>query len=163
MQLFAPHFKQVFTELLMAAVSAVSLLLCACQQGNKQTGKHEAIAVYNGYVKYGDAVSDSAQVVLLRGDDNKIQMVVNSGLPYLSASFPEVNVQIDGEKSVLKAHDETLDTGMEDCVDVHLYGVISEGNKRLDLRMVGTDMKDTLFFSTEAFATADSTKASVAE
>lgn len=131
------------------ALFALVAVPVACVHGeeDKDTGKTDKVLrEFAGSVKYADAHADSASVRITDKANGAIELTLNTGLPLFQFCFSNVNIAMQGDSSVLRAQNQTVDAGNDAQFTLTLNGYLKGETLFLEVR--GNELTAPLLFAT---------------
>lgn len=129
----------------LIAVVALIAIPVACShdddESNGEEGETKVVIDTVGFVSYGDIQSDTASASIIKENDNKISILLSTGLMGLSPRFNDVTITMQGDTSVFYGKNTTDEVGL-----LELKGYLF--NSELYLQVTGGQYTDTLVFAT---------------
>lgn len=107
----------------------------------------EEVETYRGSVVYGSLSKNDVKVKIGKRN-GEITISVETGIPYLSYEFKDLNINVSGDTSYFRAQSETIDAGTDAQLVLTLNGLLYDDCEELFLTVSGSELTDVLYFST---------------
>lgn len=139
----------------LLAVLALIAVPLACSHDDDDSGTGDGNNVQLvidtvGFLKYGSAVKDSANVSIVKESNGKISLTIETGIPYLTARFSDVNVtRVSGDTSYFHATEDLVDPTQDKKMTRILDGFMLLKEKSLYIQIKGADLDNYLYFSSD--------------
>lgn len=134
----------------LAVIALFAIPLACCHDEDEKDGdkkEDKVLREFVGFVKYGEMLKDSASACLTNKANGSIELTLSTGLPLYKFDFSDVNINLQGDSSILRAQNQTIDTGNDNQFVATLNGFLKDST--LYLVITGNELTQPLYFVTE--------------